>query len=84
MYTTKSGETINLGSEIAKGRRVVYNIQNDDENCIKIYRNSKIIEGKEEKIKYMIENPPIEIQGINFKICWPKDLIFKNENLLVF
>ena len=72
MYTTKSGETINLGSEIAKGGEgVVYNIQNDDENCIKIYRNSKIIEGKEEKIKYMIENPPIEIQGINFKICWP-------------
>ena len=34
MYTTKSGETINLGSEIAKGGEgVVYNIQNDDENC---------------------------------------------------
>ena len=85
MYTTKSGETINLGSEIAKGGEgVVYNIQNDDENCIKIYRNSKIIEGKEEKIKYMIENPPIEIQGINFKICWPKDLIYKNEEFVGF
>ena len=85
MYKTKSGKTINPGSEIAKGGEgVVYNIQNDDENCIKIYRNSKIIEGKEEKIKYMIENPPIEIQGINFKICWPKDLIFKNEEFVGF
>jgi len=85
MYTTQSGDTISLGSEIAKGGEgFVYNIDNDNENCVKIYRDSVNTTGKEDKLKHMALNPPPEIQGENHKICWPKDIIYKDGKFVGF
>ena len=73
MYKTLSGETILLGSEIAKGGEgFVYNIDNDNENCVKIYRDSVNKSGKENKLKHMVLNPPPEIQGENHKYAGQK------------
>ena len=75
MYTKQSGDKISLGSEIAKGGEgIVFNIDNDDDNCVKIYRDSINTPEREGKLKYMISNPPLEIHGENHKICWFKDI----------
>lgn len=79
MYTKQSGDKISLGSEIAKGGEgIVFNIDNDSDNCVKIYRDSIITPEREDKLKYMVSNPPPEILGDNYKICWPKDIIYKD------
>ena len=79
MYTKQSGDKISLGSEIAKGGEgIVFNIDNENDNCVKIYRDSKNTPEREDKLKYMVLNPPPKIHGENFKICWPKDIIYKD------
>lgn len=85
MYTKQSGDKISLGSEIAKGGEgIVFNIDNDDDNCVKIYRDSINTPEREGKLKYMISNPPLEIHGENHKICWPKDIIYKDGKFVGF
>lgn len=85
MYTKQSGDKISLGSEIAKGGEgIVFNIDNDSDNCVKIYRDSVNTPEREDKLKYMVSNPPPEIHGENHKICWPKDIIYKDGKFVGF
>ena len=85
MYTNQSGDKISLGSEIAKGGEgIVFNIDNDNDNCVKIYRDSLNTPEREDKLKYMVLNPPPEINGENHKICWPKDIIYKDGKFVGF
>lgn len=85
MFTKQSGDKISLGSEIAKGGEgIVFNIDNDNDNCVKIYRDSINTPEREDKLKYMVLNPPPEILGENHKICWPKDIIYKDGKFVGF
>ena len=85
MYTTLSGKSIKLGSKIAKGGEgEVFNIINDSDNCVKIYRENINIKDKEDKLKYMTLNPPLETEGPNHKICWPNDVVYKDDKFVGF
>mgnify|MGYP000223826579 CR=1 FL=1 len=85
MYTTLSKKEISLGKKIAKGGEgEVYEILGNSDNCIKIYHKHLRSDEKEEKIKYMVANPPSDLQGINYKICWAKDVIYKEGEFVGF
>jgi hypothetical protein len=78
MYKTLSGKELSLSKKIAKGGEgEVYEILGDNDNCIKIYYERIRSQEKEEKLKYMVLNPPDDLQGITHKICWPKEVIYK-------
>jgi len=85
MYTTLSKKEISLGKKIAKGGEgEVFEILGNSDNCIKIYHKHLRSDEKEEKIKYMVANPPSDLQGINYKICWAKDVIYKEGEFVGF
>ena len=85
MYKTLSGKEIILSKKIAKGGEgEVYEISGDINNCVKIYHDRIRSQEKEEKIKYMVLNPPEDLQGITYKICWPKDVIYKEGEFVGF
>lgn len=76
MYTNQSGKSISLGNEIAKGGEgTIFDV--DKYTCAKIYLQNTKKKYKQDKLSYMISNPPPEIEGDNYKICWPKDIIYK-------
>ena len=85
MYTTLSGKEISLSKKIAKGGEgEVFEILGNRGSCIKIYHKHIRSKEKEEKLKYMVLNPPSDLQGINYKICWPKDVIYKEGEFVGF
>ena len=85
MYTTLSGKEISLNKKIAKGGEgEVFEILGDRDNCIKIYHEHIRSKEKEGKLKYMVLNPPSDLQGITYKICWPKDVIYKEGEFVGF
>ena len=85
MYTTLSGKEISLSKKIAKGGEgEVFEILGNRGSCIKIYHKHIRSKEKEEKLKYMVLNPPSDLQGINYKICWPKDVIYKEGEICWF
>ena len=98
MYKTLSGKEIILSKKIAKGGEgEVFEIAgngintaspwkstSDTNNCVKIYYDHIRSKEKEEKIKYMVLNPPSDLQGITYKICWPKDVIYKKGEFVGF
>ena len=85
MYKTLSGKEISLSEKIAKGGEgEVYEIVGDSNNCIKVYYERIRSPEKEEKLKYMVLNPPEDLQGITHKICWPKDVIYKEGEFVGF
>ena len=43
--------------------------------CVKIYHPGKLTPQREERIKYMVENPPSVIRGDHFMIGWPVDYV---------
>ena len=85
MYKTLSGKEILLCKKIAKGGEgEVYEIVGDSNNCIKIYYERIRSPEKEEKLKYMVLNPPEDLQGITHKICWPKEVIYEEGKFVGF
>jgi serine/threonine protein kinase len=85
MYTTLSGKEISLSKKIAKGGEgEVFEILGNRGSCIKIYHKHIRSKEKEEKLKYMVLNPPSDLQGINYKICWPKDVIYEEGEFVGF
>jgi hypothetical protein len=85
MYKIQSGKEISLSKKIAKGGEgEVYEIVGDSNNCIKIYYERIRSPEKEEKLKYMVLNPPEDLQGITHKICWPKEVIYEEGKFVGF
>ena len=85
MYKTQSGKEITLSKKIAKGGEgEVFEIVGDSNNCIKIYYERVRSPEKEEKLKYMVLNPPEDLQGITHKICWPKEVIYEEGKFVGF
>jgi len=85
MYKTQSGKEITLSKKIAKGGEgEVFEIVGDSNNCIKIYYERIRSQEKEEKIKYMVLNPPENLEGVTHRICWPKEVIYKEGEFIGF
>jgi hypothetical protein len=52
-------------------------------DCVKIYFK-KIRKERESKVQYMAYNPPAELQGKNYRICWVKEAIFEVDEFAGF
>ena len=87
-YITKSGIKIELGSKIASGGEgEVYNIKGAPEYsdyCVKIYYKSTDKTLRENKIQYMVQHAPAKTEFENFRLCWPKDLVYVNNSFAGF
>lgn len=83
MYTTLSGKTVTFSSSIAKGGEgEVFGISGNSIDCVKIYHEHIRNKEKEAKLKHMCQNQPIPLESENYRICWPKDLIYENGNFI--
>lgn len=45
-------------------------------NCVKIYFKHKRTRQREDKIRFMVQNPPSMVKGKGFLIGWPLDIVF--------
>ena len=43
--------------------------------CVKLYHTHVLNEQREERIKYMVSNPPSQIRGDGFLLGWPMDYV---------
>ena len=85
MYKTLSEKEIIPGKKIAKGGEgEVYEVLGDRNNCVKIYYNHVRSLEKEKKIKYMVLNPPENLEGVTHRICWPKEVVYEEGKFVGF
>jgi len=52
--------------------------------CVKMYFQQHRNKQKEQKIDYMIKNPPPNLQSNTYRICWPKELVYQNNQFIGF
>lgn len=85
LLKTNTQKDITLSDLISKGGEgEVFNIKYKSSSCAKIYYSNFRTKEREDKIKYMIENPPKDINGGFFKICWPEDILYENGSFVGF
>ena len=84
-YNNKFGSSIQSGQSISKGGEgEVFNLVGNPSLCLKIYHKAHRTKEREEKLKYMCANPPSDLEGGNFRICWPKEVVYKNDEFVGF
>ncbi len=80
VYTSKR-EKINLADEAfsSGGEGEVRNVLSSPSRfkniCVKLYYQKKRTPQQENKIKYMVQNPPRQVEGSGFMIGWPLDYV---------
>lgn len=77
VYSIKYGEIILQNKAFASGGEgevfLVHRCNQLQRCCVKIYNNpNKLLE---QKIKYMVSNPPRQLDCNGFRICWPLDCV---------
>lgn len=88
MYKTISGIKIALKGKIASGGEgEIFDINKTSQypnHCLKIYHNSIDKSSREEKIKYMVQHAPSQVEFSMFRICWPTELVYSNDSFVGF
>ncbi len=51
--------------------------------CIKIYHARYRTKEKENKISYMVKNPPPKLEDTMFRLCWAKELIYDHKGIFL-
>jgi uncharacterized membrane protein YhaH (DUF805 family) len=80
VYTSKQ-EKINLANEAFSSggegevRKVISSPSRFKNICVKLYYQKKRTPQQESKIKYMVQNPPQQVEGTGFMIGWPLDYV---------
>lgn len=49
--------------------------------CVKLYKRPQ---GREQKLKFMIANPPTKLQDNSYMICWPKEVVYEHGKFVGF
>jgi len=55
--------------------------------CVKLYSNQSDPnkrDKRQKKIEFMIKNPPTDLMGDNYIVCWPKETVFLNKQFVGF
>lgn len=79
--------TIAVKSFASGGEGVLYKIVSPlsmKNKCAKIIFNSKLTKQREQKIAYMVNNPPKNIQSSGYRICWPEGLLYEGSTFVGF
>ncbi len=85
---TSSGRTIKIeDTPFAKGgeggvHRIISPL--NSEECVKIYFPKERNLPRQNKIEYMVNNPPPNLQSHNHVICWATESVFKNNYFIGF
>ncbi len=80
IYTSKS-EKIELSDSpfASGGEGVIYKVESApiylQNVCVKIYHSHIVNKLREDRIKYMVANPPSQIRGEGFMLGWPMDYV---------
>ena len=80
IYTSKS-EKIELSDSpfAAGGEGAIYKVESAPIHlqnvCVKIYHSHIVNKLREDRIKYMVANPPSQIRGEGFMLGWPMDYV---------
>ncbi len=54
-------------------------------HCVKLYYQQYQNSQKESKLKYMVSHQPQTLSdGVNFNICWPTDIVYRQNNFIGF
>ena len=88
-YYTKNGKKVTVEDTplATGGEGSVHKITSSlySGNCIKLYHDKARTADKQRKIESMIAHPPTDLQGTNYLVCWPKEIIFsKNKKFIGF
>lgn len=80
IYSSKH-ETIVLHENpfASGGEGSIYKVESTSSHfqnvCVKIYHSHIVNKQREDRIKYMVANPPSQIRGESFILCWPMDYV---------
>ncbi|MEM7539212.1 MAG: pre-peptidase C-terminal domain-containing protein [Chloroflexota bacterium] len=72
--------TIDAQEISSGGEGIVYKIVSPRslaDYCVKLY-NKPQLHRREDKIKFMVANPPQKLRDSSYMVCWPTDLLYKN------
>lgn len=56
----------------------------NSKECVKIYFQKERSRQREDKIKYMVNNPPPDLRNDNHIICWPTEVAYLGNNFVGF
>ena len=71
----------------AGGEGTVYRVKPTlrfPDHCAKIFHKEKITDYRKLKIAFMVENKPPILSEAHFMICWPTELVYRNNNFVGF
>lgn len=80
IYTSKF-EKINIAASpfASGGEGAIYKVESAPSHmqnvCVKIYHAHVVNKQREERIKFMVANPPSQIRGEGFMLGWPMDYV---------
>lgn len=68
------------------GEGVIYKVISSSYGgyCVKMYFDKCRTSEKQRKIEFMIANPPSDLKGINYVVCWPVEVVFQNNQFVGF
>ncbi len=53
-------------------------------HCVKLYFDKYRTQDRQKKIEFMIKNPPADLSGTNYIVCWPVEIIFQHNQFVGF
>ena len=86
IYTTASGEKLEIDTLLAKGGEgEIFNLKGKYKGyCLKVYHPKLRNDERQNKLKYMCDNPPGIHVKEKFRICWPSEIVFSEEEFVGF
>jgi serine/threonine protein kinase len=80
IFTSKNEAIVLSENPFASGGEgAIYKIESAPSHfqnvCVKIYHTHIVNKQREERIKYMVANPPSQIRGEGFMLGWPMDYV---------
>jgi DNA-binding helix-hairpin-helix protein with protein kinase domain len=89
IYQTATKQTLTVASKplAAGGEGEVYRITSPtiyQNACVKIFHPRLRTEQRRQKIHYMIQHPPQELNGNKYQICWPQELLYQQTQFVGF
>lgn len=52
--------------------------------CVKVYHPKQRDQKRQQKLAFMVSNPPTQLVGNNHRICWPSQLLFERGHFIGF
>ncbi len=85
---TKNGQQVSIEDQplASGGEGAIHKITSSNYQgcCVKLYYLQYRTKQREQKLEYMVQNPPPNLQSNSYVICWAKELVFQNNQFVGF